>query len=138
MTGSRKKNKPHHPNQTIPSHLRASRILAAQNEARRKFNEMQGKQGTSGSSASHDVARKDDKLDLPFAMQVAESESEEEVEEGYMIVALPGGVEVPVVDAKKKAVAKSSVEDKTVSDGDDSREVKSTGGFWPWSRGISK
>lgn len=122
MTGSRKTNKPHHPNQQIPTCRRASRIAAARDEARRKFDEMQQNKTIAGSStgmlkrspSSYNLANKtkDDavKAELPGSMEM-----DEEFDDGFMIVSMPGGVEARVVETRK-AKEERPAEEKAASD----------------------
>ncbi|KAK4503603.1 hypothetical protein PRZ48_004518 [Zasmidium cellare] len=138
MTGSRKQNKSYRPSQTTPTYLRTSKILAARDEARRKVNEMHRKEGVAADVSSGKRKTSHPSPDLPFASKQGGAESEEEFDDGFMIVSLPGGVEAPLADTKKAAEKSPAEEVKPATDAADTSETKITGGFWPWSRGTSK
>lgn len=140
MTGSRKKNKPHHPSQKLPTYRQMSRVVASQNEFRRRFDEMR-KQGESSTTAdgtlkrspsSYDLSSKDEEPEktekaLKANLIKYEDEPDEEAE-GFLIVQLPGGLEAPLVDSNKTSQNGKTAEGSTQTD-----EAKPSRGFWPWS-----
>lgn len=88
------------------------------------------------SPSSYDLAsqNKDDAVKAELASSLG---LDDDFDDGYMIVPVPGGLEAPVVDTRSTAT-KGPAEARPASDSNDASETKSTKGFWSWSRGSSK